>query len=100
MPEPRARGRLGTRRATIALTLGLYAILLAVGPFSHHDLACHLKSPTHCTTCVFTSTPGHQSGAGVQFATLPAATPLGGEIATCSTAGVHRTQTDRAPPAR
>lgn len=100
MPGLRGSGRLGTRRAAVAVTLGLYALLLTVGPFGHHDLACHLKSPTHCTTCVFTSTPGPQPGNGVQLTTLPATTPLGGDVAARSTAGEHWTQTDRAPPPR
>ena len=30
----------------------VYAITLATLPFGHHDLACHLKSSTHCTTCL------------------------------------------------
>jgi hypothetical protein len=30
------------------------ACLLALSalPFGHHDLVCHLKSSTHCTTCL------------------------------------------------
>lgn len=29
----------------------LYAIVLAASPALHHDLICHLKTPTHCTAC-------------------------------------------------
>ena len=41
----------------IAKWLGvvLYAVVLILAPFTHHDLACHLKDPQHCTAC--TSSP-------------------------------------------
>jgi hypothetical protein len=29
----------------------LYALMLVVAPFEHHDLACHQKTPQHCTSC-------------------------------------------------
>lgn len=45
-----------SRRGTwVLLGLGLYALALVGNPLLHHDLACHLKSPTHCTAC--TSSP-------------------------------------------
>jgi hypothetical protein len=31
--------------------LAVYAVLLAASPLLHHDVACHLTSPTHCTGC-------------------------------------------------
>jgi len=37
------------RRAGLAF---LYAVVLAASPALHHDLDCHLKSPTHCTACL------------------------------------------------
>jgi hypothetical protein len=33
----------------------LYAAVLVIAPFEHHDLVCHLKNPRHCTAC--TSNP-------------------------------------------
>jgi len=37
--------------------VALYVLAFAAMPFAHHDLACHLKSNTHCATChVGTST--------------------------------------------
>jgi hypothetical protein len=33
------------------LGVALYALFLVTVPFEHHDLACHLKTPTHCTAC-------------------------------------------------
>jgi hypothetical protein len=31
--------------------VALYTAFLAVAPFEHHDLVCHLKNPQHCTAC-------------------------------------------------
>jgi len=37
--------------------VAFYVIAFIAMPFAHHDLACHLKSSTHCATChVGTST--------------------------------------------
>jgi hypothetical protein len=38
------------RQLTVA-AVALYAVVLAVAPFEHHDLICHLKTPQHCTSC-------------------------------------------------
>jgi len=29
----------------------LYAVVLLMAPFEHHDLVCHIKTPQHCTSC-------------------------------------------------
>jgi hypothetical protein len=29
-----------------------YAVVAGVSPALHHDLECHLKSPTHCAACL------------------------------------------------
>jgi hypothetical protein len=29
----------------------LYAFFLVTTQFEHHDFACHLKTPQHCTAC-------------------------------------------------
>jgi hypothetical protein len=29
----------------------VYAVFLLTSPFTHHDLACELKNPLHCTAC-------------------------------------------------
>ena len=41
----------GGRRIGVALGVGLYALVLVVSPLLHHDLDCHLKSPSHCSAC-------------------------------------------------
>ena len=42
------RGSIGLR---LKLVLALYMLAAALLPLGHHDLACHLKSTTHCPTC-------------------------------------------------
>jgi hypothetical protein len=32
--------------------LAAYVLAAAFLPLAHHDVLCHLKSSTHCTTCV------------------------------------------------
>ena len=36
----------------MAIGLTLYTLLASLSPALHHDLACHVKSPTHCDACV------------------------------------------------
>jgi hypothetical protein len=33
------------------LLVALYLVVIAVSPAFHHDVACHLTSPMHCTAC-------------------------------------------------
>ena len=46
---------MGTSRPRLGVILkfvvAAYIAALAALPFAHHDLACHLKSSTHCTVC-------------------------------------------------
>jgi len=46
-------GSLGLRRSRrfTAVAFALYAVFLLTAEFEHHDLACHLKTPQHCTSC-------------------------------------------------
>lgn len=51
MSGPSENLRRATRlRLTIVLTV--YVLAAALLPLAHHDLVCHLKSTTHCFTCV------------------------------------------------
>jgi len=43
-----------TRLRWSAFGLAVYVLFLLVGPFLHHDLACELKTPQHCTVCTST----------------------------------------------
>jgi hypothetical protein len=42
---------LAARRAWVTAGLILYGIALATSPLLHHDLVCHLKTPSHCDAC-------------------------------------------------
>ena len=46
---PLLRGSLGL---PLKVVLALYVLAAALMPLGHHDLACHLKSTTHCSTCI------------------------------------------------
>jgi disulfide bond formation protein DsbB len=62
-------GRTGRQRARsgVLLALALYALIVAVAPAFHHDVACHLTSPTHCTACTATpAAPRTEQALGVQ----------------------------------
>lgn len=39
-------------QSVLSLAALTYALVLTVSPLWHHDLACELKSRTHCTSCV------------------------------------------------
>jgi hypothetical protein len=43
-----SRRRLGV---ILKFVVAAYIAALAALPFAHHDLACHLKSSTHCAVC-------------------------------------------------
>ena len=53
MIDLRMTGRLmsGRFRRFACLALGLFAVFLATAELEHHDIACHLKSPQHCSAC-------------------------------------------------
>ena len=38
-------------RRLVLAGLALFATVLVLSPFEHHDLVCHLKTPQHCTSC-------------------------------------------------
>lgn len=43
-----SRHRLGV---ILRFVIAAYVAALATLPFGHHDLACHLKTSTHCGVC-------------------------------------------------
>jgi hypothetical protein len=90
-----------TRWASVfALATAMYALVLGAGELQHHDLACHLKSRTHCTSCV-----SGVSGPGVAPVQEPQARDLSplGRIATdlqlISLAPALAPSLGRSPPA-
>jgi hypothetical protein len=58
----------------VLLALALYALIVAVAPAFHHDVACHLTSPTHCSACTATpAAPRTEPRVTIQPAGLPVA---------------------------
>jgi hypothetical protein len=46
-------GSMGRHRSIRSVYIGvaIYLAIILVAAFEHHDLACHLKTPFHCTSC-------------------------------------------------
>jgi hypothetical protein len=83
----------------LKVVIASYALALAVLPFGHHDLVCHLKSSTHCTTClVGTSADDH----GTQPALAPVALDDAGQAVvssqTLTASLVSSPSSGRSPP--
>jgi hypothetical protein len=57
-------------RPALLLGVGLYALLLMVNPVLHDDLACHLKSPTHCNACMASPTASRMEALGPMLPVL------------------------------
>ena len=58
------------RRGVLLKTLlTVYLFAAALLPLSHHDIICHLKSATHCTTCLTASSAETTSHAAALDAT-------------------------------
>jgi len=52
---PRHRVRRARLELILRVVLGLYVAAVALLPVAHHDIACHFKSSTHCTSCIIGS---------------------------------------------
>jgi len=83
------------------LLLATYVLAAALLPLAHHDIVCHLKSTTHCTSCVVASSgeaaPGTTTVDGSSLpdaggASLPSSDSYWPEQV--------RTTSGRSPPAR
>ena len=95
---PRRSGNRGARRWLLAL-VALYALVLLVTPLLHHDLACHLKSPTHCNACTANPlAPRVVVGIGLPEARLPEAEPVATpDVSACLTVDTS-SASGRSPP--
>ena len=91
------RVRMGVVPKTLLLA---YVLCVALLPLGHHDIACHLKSSTHCTTCT-----ASLSGEAAPHAVAPASSRLddAGRATSLETAFQHSAplsaSSGRAPPA-
>jgi hypothetical protein len=80
--------------------LATYVLAAALLPLSHHDVVCHLKSSTHCTTCLVTTSGEMAPGAaGLDGAAMCDS----GRATTAAAVYVHSTPVSasagRSPPA-
>ena len=82
------------------LGLAVYSVILVVSPVVHHDLACHVKSPTHCEACAANPLASRVETAVVA---VTSALPVAGEVAPIAQdvdgADPVRIAAGRAPPA-
>lgn len=67
--------RSDVRRRLLVAALVAYALVVAVTPFLHHDLACHERTPGHCVACV--ASPAALGALAVAPSTSPALTDVG-----------------------
>ena len=92
-----SRRRLGV---ILKFVVAAYIVALAALPFAHHDLACHLKSSTHCTIChVGTSADDTGVQPGLGHVDLPAAGRPSEAQARMAASGVLLPSSGRSPPA-
>ena len=79
----------------------IYALFLILAPFEHHDIACHLKTPQHCTSCS-SGIVGCDPSAPVCVGAygLPDAGRASGEQLLAEDALLPVRSTGRSPPAR
>ena len=55
MPDPRSVTRRPRLNSRLKAVLAIYLFAAALLPLSHHDIVCHAKSTTHCSTCTIGS---------------------------------------------
>jgi hypothetical protein len=81
--------------------LVVYVAAIALLPLSHHDLACHLKTSTHCVACVVGSAGETPDDLGpVKTTVLADAGQLVCDISAPASAGTQRGTAGRSPPSQ
>ena len=58
-------------RRFAVLAAAMYALVVLISAYEHHDLLCHLRNPEHCTAC-----SAAQLGSDPQALTAPRAAEL------------------------
>lgn len=92
-----SRPRLGV---VLKFVVAAYIAALAALPFAHHDLACHLKSSTHCTVChIGTSADDTSVQPGLGHVDLADAGLARDVCATVALSCVRLPSSGRSPPA-
>jgi hypothetical protein len=91
----------GTRPASWrTIVLAFYVLAAALMPLAHHDILCHLKSTTHCTTCTVGSSAEAAADPAVlaRFWLIDAGAPASTTLA-APPSPTLRLSSGRAPPA-
>ena len=86
-------------RRAVLWTLAVYALLLTVNPVLHDDLACHLKSPTHCSACTASPSASRVEAVGASLAAPVEAGRIETAEHTSETVAPVVVLAGRAPPA-
>ena len=87
------------KRLFISVAAGL--VLAVAGAFQHHDLACHVKSSTHCTSCTLSLAASDAvTGGIVRTPPLDDAGRLARCQVTARSQRVVSRVSDRSPPGR
>jgi hypothetical protein len=83
------------------VVVATYVLAAALLPLSHHDIACHFKSTTHCTTCIIgSSAEAADDSATLTHAQFVDAGQAAGEISAPALSTVDESTAGRSPPAR
>lgn len=86
-------------RHHVLLGLVFYGFVLIGTTFEHHDLACHQKSPTHCSSCVANQMASRVETGGVpQSLQVPASARLDAPAVTEHETLLPARLTGRSPP--
>ena len=89
--------RVGLMKAVLALYVAAAALL----PLSHHDIACHFKSTTHCTTCIIGSSAEAADDSGpLTHAAFADAGQAAGYVPAPVASTVDDGTSGRSPPSR
>jgi hypothetical protein len=87
------------RQAIVLAGAAAYALLLMVNPVLHDDLACHLKSPTHCNACTSSPSASRVERMGPMLPVLADAGLIEPSTPTVVPAASTPTLPGRSPPA-
>jgi len=86
-------------RALVCLIV-VYAAVLCASPVLHHDIDCHLKSPTHCPACLANPAASRaESSRDLVTVSFPLAGAIERFRASCPAPPVRVVNAGRAPPA-
>ena len=100
MDRPRKLLRGSRPGLGLKVVLALYVLAASLMPFAHHDFVCHLKSTTHCTTCIVGSSAEAAADSAVlaRFWLNDAGVTVSDPV-TAPDSAARRSTSGRAPPA-